>query len=59
MPPKHILNAPTKLMKELNYGAGYHMIMTILMDFLLRIVFRTTCPDRFSINLRNEGLSVK
>jgi hypothetical protein len=23
MPPKHILNAPTKLMKELGYGAGY------------------------------------
>lgn len=23
MPPKHILNAPTKLMKELDYGAGY------------------------------------
>jgi len=23
MPPKHILNAPTKLMKEMGYGAGY------------------------------------
>ena len=23
MPPKHILNAPTKLMKEMEYGAGY------------------------------------
>jgi putative ATPase len=23
MPPKHILNAPTKLMKNLGYGAGY------------------------------------
>jgi putative ATPase len=23
MPPKHILNAPTKLMKELGYSAGY------------------------------------
>ncbi|HEU0118503.1 MAG TPA: replication-associated recombination protein A, partial [Alphaproteobacteria bacterium] len=23
MPPKHILNAPTKLMKEIGYGAGY------------------------------------
>jgi putative ATPase len=23
MPPQHILNAPTKLMKELGYGAGY------------------------------------
>ena len=23
MPPKHILNAPTALMKELDYGAGY------------------------------------
>jgi len=23
MPPKHILNAPTKLMKELGYGEGY------------------------------------
>ena len=23
MPPKHILNAPTKLMKRLGYGAGY------------------------------------
>jgi len=23
MPPAHILNAPTKLMKELGYGAGY------------------------------------
>jgi len=23
MPPKHILNAPTKLMKEVGYGAGY------------------------------------
>ena len=23
MPPKHILNAPTGLMKELGYGAGY------------------------------------
>ena len=23
MPPKHILNAPTRLMQELNYGAGY------------------------------------
>ena len=23
MPPKHILNAPTKLMKDLGYGAGY------------------------------------
>ena len=22
-PPKHILNAPTKLMKDLGYGAGY------------------------------------
>ncbi len=22
-PPAHILNAPTKLMKELGYGAGY------------------------------------
>jgi putative ATPase len=22
-PPKHILNAPTKLMKEESYGAGY------------------------------------
>ncbi len=24
MPPAHILNAPTKLMKELGYGAGYN-----------------------------------
>jgi len=24
MPPKHILNAPTKMMKELGYGAGYN-----------------------------------
>jgi putative ATPase len=24
MPPKHILNAPTKLMKELGYSAGYN-----------------------------------
>jgi putative ATPase len=23
MPPKHILNAPTRLMRELGYGAGY------------------------------------
>ena len=23
MPPSHILNAPTKLMKNLGYGAGY------------------------------------
>jgi putative ATPase len=23
MPPKHILNAPTKLMQEIGYGAGY------------------------------------
>jgi len=23
MPPKHILNAPTKLMKEIGYGRGY------------------------------------
>ena len=23
MPPKHILNAPTKMMKEQGYGAGY------------------------------------
>jgi putative ATPase len=23
MPPKHILNAPTKLMKDLGYKAGY------------------------------------
>ncbi len=23
MPPKHILNAPTKLMKEIGYGKGY------------------------------------
>jgi putative ATPase len=23
LPPKHILNAPTKLMKEEEYGAGY------------------------------------
>jgi putative ATPase len=23
LPPKHVLNAPTKLMKEENYGAGY------------------------------------
>jgi len=23
MPPAHILNAPTKLMKTLGYGAGY------------------------------------
>ncbi len=22
MPPKHILNAPTKLMKEIGYGSG-------------------------------------
>ena len=24
MPPKNILNAPTKLMKEIGYGKGYH-----------------------------------
>ena len=23
MPPKHILNAPTRLMKDMGYGAGY------------------------------------
>ena len=23
MPPKHILNAPTKLMREIGYGQGY------------------------------------
>jgi len=23
MPPKHILNAPTRLMKDINYGSGY------------------------------------
>ena len=23
MPPKHILNAPTSLMKDIGYGAGY------------------------------------
>jgi putative ATPase len=24
MPPKHILNAPTRLMKDLGYGKGYN-----------------------------------
>lgn len=24
MPPKHILNAPTKMMRDLGYGSGYH-----------------------------------
>ena len=24
MPPKNILNAPTKLMKQVGYGKGYH-----------------------------------
>ncbi len=24
MPPKNILNAPTKLMKAVGYGSGYH-----------------------------------
>ena len=23
MPPKHILNAPTKMMKDIGYGSGY------------------------------------
>jgi putative ATPase len=23
MPPKHILNAPTRMMQEMGYGAGY------------------------------------
>ena len=23
MPPKHILNAPTRMMKDIGYGAGY------------------------------------
>ncbi len=34
MPPAHILNAPTRLMRELGYGAGY--------------VYDHEAPDRFS-----------
>ena len=28
MPPMHILNAPTRMMKDLGYGEGYHTTMT-------------------------------
>ena len=59
MPPKHILNAPTALMKELIMGQAIHMTMTTLMDFLLRTVFRTACPGSLFISLQNGGLSVK
>ena len=45
MPPTHILNAPTKLMKTLGYGAGYAYDHDAEDAFsAARIISPTTCP---------------
>ena len=45
MPPKHILNAPPALMKELDYGAGYRYDHDDPTGFQPRPFSRTACPD--------------
>lgn len=59
MPPAHILNAPTKLMKELGYGKITHTIMTRRTLFPGKTIFRTTCPAAGSTGLRNGVLNGK
>lgn len=41
MPPKNILNAPTKLMKQLGYSDGYEYDPDCEDGFRERIIFRT------------------
>ena len=60
MPPAHILNAPTKLMKNLGYGAGYEYDHDDEEAFPARTISPTTwsgehfyAPDRPRLRARN------
>jgi putative ATPase len=46
MPPKHILNAPTRLMKDLGYGAGYRYDHKEPDDFSGQSYFPDEMPRR-------------
>ena len=52
MPPAHILNAPTKLMKNLGYGAGYQYDPDADDGFSGANYFPTACPEKRSTNPR-------
>lgn len=59
MPPAHILNAPTKLMKELGYGKITRTTTTLRTPFPGRTTFRTRCPAASSTSRRNGALNGK
>ena len=46
MPPSHILNAPTSLMKDIGYGKGYEYDHDSEGGFRGRTTSRTGCPER-------------
>jgi putative ATPase len=56
-PPKRILNAPTRLMKDLGYQKGYVYDTTQSLAVLDQIIFPMTCPESNYIVLSKEVLS--
>ena len=55
MPPEHILNAPTKLMKQLGYGAGYDYDHDALDGFSGQNYFPEGMPRRDLYRPRDRG----
>ena len=55
MPPKIILNAPTKMMKQQEYGAGYDMTMMSRMLFPARTISRTAWAASDTTIRRERG----
>ena len=62
-PPKHILNAPTRLMKELDYGKGYvydhdteegFSAQNCFPDNLARIAFYQPTPRGFEREIKKR-----
>ena len=56
-PPKHILNAPTDLMKDQDMALVMNMTMIVRMVFLVRIIFLRKLIDYLHINLLSEVLN--
>jgi putative ATPase len=59
MPPAHIRNAPTKLMRELGYGKGYAYDHDVPSGFSGQNYFPDDMPRRQFYNPKGEGAEAK
>jgi putative ATPase len=56
--PLHIRNAPTKLMKDLNYGKDYHYTTNMNISIIIRSISRNKCGKDI-LQTRNMALKKK